>query len=934
MLFLLDALLPDWWLPAALGALVCFPLLVLGALMAGFRAWHQPQHTPVEPATLPGDVRRQTQPWIGRLGFLGFAVQGCTRSQDENQRPCYIWRMASVKDRSIAVMKAQFPSPQAKPILSLTLYSFLPDGGVIITADRKIDGCLPEHWQLIHRRYTTLEGQVQDHLARLDGQPVIVIPSQYIEARLATEDQAVVEAMLTSGHYIPLPEGQVGAKLAMSARPLFAWKKLTGMFARAPGPSGRRSDVAAAAKKGDEEFADKAPARDRNPGEMADDTLAEYRERTTVPTGGKYYFSRIGPTILTLGICIFIGGKSSAMQTAQIVLALLALHEFGHWLMLRIFGFRGMGSFFIPFFNPLDRARKLHAPAWQQLAVILAGPLPGLLAGIGIMTAGTFMALPEWLLDAGGFAVLLNAFHLMPFLPLDGGKVVDLLVFRDLPFLRPLFTAASGLAVLFAWFTTDARPLLYLGLGMLGGLAWDIKMIRVVRGGRRLGWKDATDEDETLRRIFNGIREEGNDEFFGDRKWHRQIEVLLAEVMRKRPGFLLRIAGGGAYLGSWVAAVVVFFSVWLISESGSPLHVQQMAAHTAEFREGFPAPAQAVTEEQAKPFRALEEKSSAGMDTAALDHFDWPSASRVVNAGMVREETFSIWMNALTTRMEKAGEDGRGAEALRRAEMLLYARGAMEPAATLPIRRALWDSELRCYDVLEKLAADSQMDEATLGRIIARLTALNKNPVPAVEGRLLVDGNIWMDGKGSAFDAAKLKPADDEAEAAEKEQLEEPPFWRFARERRTNLLNHALPFREDRMASAAVARHWKETGKVEELPPALAGADLPFPGEAAYILDFHESLQRVAWQRLTTLSALRIEEYRIRKGDIPSMGAYNIMNGAATIKMERGDKPKLVLQDQREMSKLIPPWMKLLRDKPEPIHHECPLHQATSLSKK
>lgn len=930
VLFLLDALLPDWWLPACIGALVCFPLLTLAALTAGFRAWHLPQHTPVDnPATLPGDVRRQTQPWIGRLGFLGFAFQSCSRSQDENGKPCHLWRMASVKDRSIGVMKVQFPSPKARPILSLTLYSFLPDGGVIITADRPIAPCLPEHWQAIHRRYTTLEGQIQDHLARLEGLPVIVIPNAQIEARLAVEDQAVVEALLASGHYLPLPEGQTGAKPALTARPLLAWKRLTGIFARTPGPSGRRSDVAAAAKKGDEEFEAKTPARDRSAAEAVEDTLAKYRELTTLATNAKYYFTRLGPTVLTLGLCLLIAGEKSALQTAQIVLGLLALHEFGHWLMLRIFGFQGMGRMFIPFFNPLDRARKLHAPAWQQLAVILAGPLPGLLAGIAIMAAGSFVPLPDWVLDVGGFALMLNAFHLMPFLPLDGGKVVDLLIFRDLPFLRPLFTAASGLLVLLGWFSSGARPLLYIGLGMLGGLAWDIKMIRVVRGGRRLGWKDATDEDETLRRIFTGIREEGNDEFFSDRKWHRQIEVLLAEVMRKRPGFLLRIMGGGAYLASWVLAVLVLLSVWIISESGSPWHRQQMAAYTEEFRDDFPKAAQEVTEEQAKPFRALEEKSSAGMDTAALDHFDWPSASRVVNAGMIREDTFAIWMNALTTRMEKAEEEGRGAEALRRAEMLLYARGAMEPAATLRIRRALWDSELRCYDAIEKLAAAGQFDEATLSRINARLTALGKNLVPAIEGRLLVDGNIWMDGQGSAFDAAK--PVDGEAV---KEQDQEPPFWRFARERRTHLLNHALPFREDRMASAAVARHWKETGKVEELPLTLAGADIPFPGEAAYILDFFETHQRVAWRRMATSGALRLEEYRLKKGELPQTASYNIMKGAATLKLEGGDKPKFVLQDQREITKLMPPWMKLLRTMPEPIHHECPLHPSTSLSQK
>jgi len=492
----------------------------------------------------------------------------------------------------------------------------------------------------------------------------------------------------------------------------------------------------------------------------------------------------------------------------------------------------------------------------------------------------------------------------------------------------------SGLMVLLAWLGTGpspkAKPLLYIGLGMLGGLAWDIRMIRVVRGGRRLGWKNATDEDETLRQIFKGIREEGNDGFFSDMKWHRQIEVLLAEVMRKRPGFFLRIFGGGFYLTAWVLGVCLMLGVFAASLSGSQWHRQRMAVMTEEFREEFPERANPATEELAVPFRALEAKSKPGMDTAALDHFDWPSASRVVNGGMVREDTFGIWMNALCTRVEKALDEGRGAEASRRAEMLLHARATMEPAATLRIRRTLWDSELRCYDALEKLGATGQLDEATLVRLDARLNALAKNPVPAVENRLLVDGNIWMDGPGSAFDAEALV-----ADEMEPEKTEDTRFWRSVSEHRNRILERVAPYREESMATAALARHWRETKKVGDFPATLPGADMPLAMEADYIVNFCEAHQLVAWRRLTTLSALRLEAFRLKKGTFPHLWSHTIPGGA-TIQIDRSDndRPKLVLQDRRDMPKLMPAWMKLMTEVPEPIYHECPLFPGTSLSKK
>ncbi|WP_035614796.1 site-2 protease family protein [Haloferula sp. BvORR071] len=932
-IFPLDAL-PGWFLTFYLGTLLLSPLPLLVVTAAKLRTWFLPQHTAADPATLPANVRRQIQPWIGRLGFLGYAFQNSSRSLDENKRDCFIYRFASVNDRSLAVVKVRIPSssPKAKAQISLSLFAFLPDGGVIVTADRAIAPSRPEHWQLCHRRFTTVEAQLLEHRSRLEGQPVIFIPQQQIGARLAHEEQAVPEALIASGNYSPLSYESQGAKPAFTARPKLAWRQLAAFFSGAAAASGRRTDLAAAAKPGEleQEQQQHTPSHERSTEDSVEDQLNRYRELTTSSAGRKYYASRIGATTLTLALCVAFIGKSDPLETAAIVLAVLATHEFGHWLMLKIFGFKGMGRFFVPFLNPLDRARKLHAPAWQSLLAILAGPLPGLLGGIAIIALGLVLPLPGWLLDVGGFAIIINAFHLLPFLPLDGGKVVDLLVFRDLPFLRPFFTGVSAGLVLAAWFFTQNRALLYMGIGMFSAMIWDFKMIRVVRGGRRLGWTDAADEDETLRRIFSGIHEEGNTGFFGDGNWHRQIEVLLAEVMRKRPGFLLRILGGAAYLAAWSVAILLIILTLGLSLSGGSEHRRRMAESTTEFRSDFPASTTPVTSDQVIPFRALEDKTTASMDTASLDHFDWPTASRVINAGMVHEETFTIWMNVLCSRMEKALQEGRAPEAARRAEMLLHARSSMEPAATLHIRQALWDSEQRTLDVVEQLSASGQLDAVTIGRLDARINALNQAPLPAVENRLLVDGNIWHDaGSGTAFEAPELL----DGSLADTGVDEDHRFWRLAALRKFNCLNHAVIGREAAMATAAVARHWKSTKKVGQLPETLEGADQPLNGEAAYIMDFCEAHQRMTWRRITTLSALRLENHRLKKGSLPPTWNYSLPGGAI-LKLVPGEHPKLMLEDHRELAKLTPSWMSQLSTKPAPINHECPLNPGTPLSQK
>ena len=112
---------------------------------------------------------------------------------------------------------------------------------------------------------------------------------------------------------------------------------------------------------------------------------------------------------------------------------------------------------------------------------------------------------PVWLMDAAGMAVALNALHLLPVLPMDGGKIIDLLVFRDLPLLRPFFTVTASISAFAAAIVLKSRVLRYIAMTMLGGVLWDVRTIQVVRGARKLPWAgEVNDESEALRRIFRG----------------------------------------------------------------------------------------------------------------------------------------------------------------------------------------------------------------------------------------------------------------------------------------------------------------------------------------------------------------------------------------------------------------------------------------------
>jgi len=159
---------------------------------------------------------------------------------------------------------------------------------------------------------------------------------------------------------------------------------------------------------------------------------------------------RLNPAALfALSLMLFVAlgvvGSSSSLAGMVCLVAVLALHEAGHALAMRLFGYQDVRIFFVPFLGAATAGRKTLAPVWQQAVVLLAGPVPGLL--LGLLLRGLD---PPWLSAAPELAPLLiglNALNLIPVDPLDGGRLAGLLLFGERDKLRILVSTA--LAVTF-----------------------------------------------------------------------------------------------------------------------------------------------------------------------------------------------------------------------------------------------------------------------------------------------------------------------------------------------------------------------------------------------------------------------------------------------------------------------------------------------------
>jgi Zn-dependent protease len=166
--------------------------------------------------------------------------------------------------------------------------------------------------------------------------------------------------------------------------------------------------------------------------------------------------------------------------TAVIILAVIAFHEAGHAVAMRVAGYRDVNIFFVPFVGALTLGRDSGSSVRQRLIVMLAGPVPGLwLAVIVLILQHHVGSVPA--LRALAFALLfINALNLLPITPLDGGRALELLT-PPASTLRLVIQGLSGLGLLGLGAYLDDAILLLLGLWWLFLLRRQLTLWRLRR---------------------------------------------------------------------------------------------------------------------------------------------------------------------------------------------------------------------------------------------------------------------------------------------------------------------------------------------------------------------------------------------------------------------------------------------------------------------
>lgn len=137
------------------------------------------------------------------------------------------------------------------------------------------------------------------------------------------------------------------------------------------------------------------------------------------------------------------------------ITVVVIIHEMGHLLAMKIFNYSNVKIFFIPLIGAFTSGKKQEVSQKQLSIIILAGPLPGLIIACVLYYFNKDVHSDTIKMLANCF-LFINLFNLLPIYPLDGGRIIETLFFKQNYYIRLVFGVISIilLAVIFSTAST------------------------------------------------------------------------------------------------------------------------------------------------------------------------------------------------------------------------------------------------------------------------------------------------------------------------------------------------------------------------------------------------------------------------------------------------------------------------------------------------
>lgn len=179
-------------------------------------------------------------------------------------------------------------------------------------------------------------------------------------------------------------------------------------------------------------------------------------------------------TLFLLSCLVFVAAAALVLnwRLAWMLLVVVALHEAGHYLAMRLLGYRRTQMLMLPLVGGVAFGEESRPNGWHRAIVSLAGPVPGVLLAAAVLATagGPWVAAHAWVMPLAWTMLLVNLLNLLPFHPLDGGHVLETLLPARRVAVRVGLEALAVVGLLGLWWVLDFR--LALLLIVLRALSW------------------------------------------------------------------------------------------------------------------------------------------------------------------------------------------------------------------------------------------------------------------------------------------------------------------------------------------------------------------------------------------------------------------------------------------------------------------------------
>jgi stage IV sporulation protein FB len=178
---------------------------------------------------------------------------------------------------------------------------------------------------------------------------------------------------------------------------------------------------------------------------------------------------RVTPAVRTvLSLLLYAGIYYLIFRDTKSIVLLLAViivHESGHFIAMRSYGYTNVRMLFIPLFGAFVSGKPSAVDPGKKMVVLFAGPLPGIILGMCSAYAYTVSHEHIFYLLALMF-IFLNVFNLLPLTPMDGGQMLQILFPDHSRWVQTLFILLTSLALGLAAYMTRNYLLIFLILLM------------------------------------------------------------------------------------------------------------------------------------------------------------------------------------------------------------------------------------------------------------------------------------------------------------------------------------------------------------------------------------------------------------------------------------------------------------------------------------